>query len=329
MKIALDIMGGDFAPRELILGAEKFAATGAADLILVGRESDIRSILPSLPAGCEICDTPEFIEMNESPTQALKKKRNASVALAARLVKEGKADGFVSAGSTGAQMAASLLEIGRIPGIERPAAAVVFPTSKEKGVVVLDVGANVDCKPHHLLHFALMGAAYSSCIFSIENPSVGLLNVGSEPGKGNEQSKAVYPLLETSIKNFAGNVEGDRLFEGVADVVVCDGFVGNVLLKASEGVSEGMTHALMSAMKAAELPPEVVKVIYSGLKRYRVDAPEYSAAPLLGINGVSIVCHGKSKAPVIANAIQLAVNYAAGNVVKNIANNPLLAKKAA
>ncbi|MBF0543425.1 MAG: phosphate acyltransferase PlsX [Candidatus Riflebacteria bacterium] len=321
MKIALDIMGGDFAPKELLLGAEKFSQAESADLVLVGDGKAIKEFLPVLPPNCEVYETPEFIEMGESPTQALRKKKNSSVAVAARLVKEGKAGGFVSAGSTGAQMAASLLEIGRIPGIERPAAAVVFPTMTGKGVVILDVGANVDCKAHHLAHFALMGSAYDSCIFSVEKPRIGLLNVGSEAGKGNELAKAVFPLLEKSNLNFIGNVEGDHLFEGVADVVVCDGFVGNVLLKASEGASEAFRKALVDSLKATGVSPEIMKAILSGLKRYQVDSPEYSGAPLLGIAGVSIVCHGKSKAPVITNALHLAVQYASGNVIDQIFTN--------
>ncbi|MFZ2958535.1 MAG: phosphate acyltransferase PlsX [Candidatus Ozemobacteraceae bacterium] len=321
MKIALDVMGGDFAPRELVLGAKAFAETGKAGVLLVGRESDIRAVLPELPPNCEIVDTNEFVEMGEAPAHALRKKKNASVALAARLVKQGIAQAFVSAGSTGAQMAASLMEIGRIPGIERPAPAVVLPTTDGGGCVVLDMGANVDCKPAYLLQFALMGAAYSERIFSRPRPRIGLLNVGSEEGKGNELAKAVFPLLKDSGLNFVGNVEADHLFEGIADVVVCDGFVGNVLLKASEGISEAVVGAIKAGMKSANLSKEAAGIIFAGLRRYQSDAPEYSGAPLLGIAGPSIVCHGKSKAPVIAHALQLAAQYAETDVLGLIARN--------
>ena len=319
MKIAVDVMGGDFAPREILLGAQIFAESGAADLILVGRRSDIEAILPSLPQGCEIADTPEFVEMGEAPATALRKKRNTSIALAARLVKEGKAQGFLSAGSTGAQMAASLLEIGRIPGVERPPVAVVMPTVNNTGLVVLDVGANVDCKPHQLLQFAIMGAAYFERLYTSERARVGLLNVGSEPGKGNELAKATYVLLEKADLNFVGNVEPDHMFEGVCDVLVCDGFDGNILLKTSEGVSEAVNQALKRGLAQANLPPEVVQKIQNELRRFRVDAPEYSGGPLLGINGGSFVCHGKSKAPVIANALHLAARFVVSDVVGLIA----------
>jgi glycerol-3-phosphate acyltransferase PlsX len=315
MKIAVDVMGGDYAPQELVLGAKMFAENGTAGLILVGKEAEIRKHLPELPANCEIEDTPECIEMGEAPAQALRKKKRASVAVAARLVKEGRAQAFLSAGSTGAQMAASLMEIGRIPGVERPAIAVVLPTTNESGVVVLDVGANVDCKPFHLLQFGQMGAAYYEKIFGIATPKVGLLNVGSEPGKGNDLVKASFELLQGGGLNFIGNIEGDHLFEGAAHVVICDGFVGNVLLKISEGISDAVLGAVKMAVKKANVPRELAESLFAGLRRFRTDAPEYTAAPLLGINGCSVVCHGKSKAPVIANALSLATRYASTDVI--------------
>jgi len=321
MKIAVDVMGGDFAPKEILLGAKNFAQTKVAELILVGDEAKIREAMPELPPGCEIEHTPEYIEMGEAPTHALRKKKNASIVVSARLVKEGRAQAFLSAGSTGAQMAASLLEIGRIPGIERPGVAVVFPTFDGRGVVILDVGANVDCKPLHLLQFGLMGSAYFEKIFKCENPKVGLLNVGAETGKGNDLSKATYPLLEKSGLNFIGNIEADRIFEGKANVIVCDGFVGNVLLKSSEGVSEAVVGAIREGISKAGISEGQAKVIFSCLRRFSADAPEYSAAPLLGIAGCSVVCHGKSKSPVITNALNLAVRYASTDVVGLISRN--------
>lgn len=317
MKIAVDVMGGDFAPQELVSGARLYLNSGGkASLILIGKESAIREIMPDLPTGCEIYDTSEVVEMGEAPLQALRKKKNASIAVAARLVREGKADALLSAGSTGAQMAASLLEIGRIPGVERPAIAVMMPSSEDYGVLLLDVGANVDSRGPHLLQHALMGTAYYEKVCGVKNPRLGLLSIGEEESKGNELTKSVYGALKQSSLNFIGNVEADHLFYGKAHVVVCDGFVGNVLLKACESISELIQGALFKAARGAEIPPDKLMALKTGLKKFSPDAPEYSAAPLLGINGVSIVCHGKSKAPVIANALTLAANCASTGVIK-------------
>ncbi|MBQ3644596.1 MAG: phosphate acyltransferase PlsX [Candidatus Riflebacteria bacterium] len=314
MKIAIDVMGGDFAPQELIAGAKGYLQNdGEAGLILVGDEKVIRELWPDLPESCEIYHTDEVIEMGEHPLQALRKKKNASVAVCASLVKQGKADGFISAGSTGAQMAASLLVLGKITGIERPAISVMLPTSGDKGVLLLDVGANVDVRPNHLLEFALMGSAYYGKICGIERPKVGLLNIGEEEAKGNELTKAAYELLKGSSLNFVGNVEADHLFEGKANVVVCDGFVGNVLLKTSEGVSENMQALVFKT--AMSMGEETVGNFKKAIKKFSPSSPEYSAAPLLGVNGVSLVCHGKSKAPVITNAIKLAVSCSKSNYV--------------
>lgn len=318
MKIAIDVMGGDFAPKELVFGARSYLENGGdADLILVGNESAIRELLPELPAKCEIVHTEEVVEMGEAPLQALRKKKNASVAIAARLVREGKADAFVSAGSTGAQMAASLLGLGRIPGVEteRPAISVMLPTSKESGVLLLDVGANVDVRPSHLLQFAMMGSAYYEKICNVNNPTVGLLNIGQEEAKGNEQTKAAFSLLKESNLNFIGNIEADHLYQGEANVVVCDGFSGNVLLKASEAISELIQGAIFKAAAKSDIPMDKLMAIKNSLKKYNPESPEYSGAPLLGVNGVSIVCHGKSKANTIANAIALAVNCAKSDFI--------------
>lgn len=316
MKIAVDVMGGDFAPKELVLGAQKFLQNNSdAELILVGKESAIRETLPELPERCEIVDTPEFVEMGEPPMQALRKKKNASIAVAARLVSEGRADALLSAGSTGGQMVASLMELGRIPGVDRPAISVMLPTAKDHGVLLLDVGANVDCKPHHLLQFALMGAAYYEKVCKISRPAIGILNIGEEASKGNDLTKSTYELIANSSLNFIGNVEADHLYYGKAHVVVCDGFVGNVLLKGSESISELIQGAVFKSVQSLDVSPEKQQSLKAGLKKFSSDAPEYSAAPLLGINGVSVVCHGKSRAPIIANAIKLAANYASTGVI--------------
>lgn len=321
-SIAIDVMGGDFAPRELVQGALQYlTAGGDAHLLLVGKGDAIRDIAGTLPERCEIIDTPEMIEMGEPPAQGLRRKKRASVALAARLVKEGKAQAFLSAGSTGAQLAASLLEIGRIPGIERPGVPVLFPTGSNQGVLAIDVGANVDCRPLHLLHFALMGAAYYERAFGVASPRVGLLNVGAEAGKGNDLTKAVYEQLRGSHLNFVGNVEADHLFEGGTHVVVCDGFVGNVLLKASEGLAGMLLGTVRGALQQSTIDPEAVRTVLSAIRRFQPDLPEYSAAPLLGIAGGSMVLHGKSKAPVVANAINLAARFVKTDVVGLISSH--------
>ena len=326
MKIAIDVMGGDFAPQELIAGAKSYLQNdGEAGLVLVGDEKVIRELWADLPDSCEIYHTEEVVGMGEHPLHALRQKKNASVAVCARMVKQGKVDGFISAGSTGAQMAASLLELGKIPGVERPAISVMLPTSGERGVLLLDVGANVDIRTNHLLEFALMGSAYYAKICGVEKPSVGLLNIGEEEAKGNELTKSAYELLKNSSLNFIGNVEADRLFLGKANVVVCDGFVGNVLLKTSEGLSELIQGAIFKT--AMTLGNEIVGQFKNSIKRFNPSSPEYSAAPLLGVNGVSLVCHGKSKAPIIANAIKLAVNCAKSNYVDLITKELTKAKE--
>ena len=326
MKIAIDVMGGDFAPQELIAGAKSYLQNdGEAGLVLVGDEKVIRELWADLPDSCEIYHTEEVVGMGEHPLHALRQKKNASVAVCARMVKQGKVDGFISAGSTGAQMAASLLELGKIPGVERPAISVMLPTSSERGVLLLDVGANVDIRTNHLLEFALMGSAYYSKICGVEKPSVGLLNIGEEEAKGNELTKSAYELLKNSSLNFIGNVEADRLFLGKANVVVCDGFVGNVLLKTSEGLSELIQGAIFKT--AMTLGNEIVGQFKNSIKKFNPSSPEYSAAPLLGVNGVSLVCHGKSKAPIIANAIKLAVNCAKSNYVDLITKELTKAKE--
>ncbi len=313
MKIAIDVMGGDYAPKELVLGARSYIESGGkASLILVGNENSIKEFYPEPPSNCEIFHTDETIEMGESPLNALRKKRNASVAIAARLVKEGKAAAFISAGSTGAQMAASLLEIGRISGIDRPAISVMLPTNKEdQGALLLDVGANVDIRAKHLHQFAIMGSAYYEKICNIPNPTIGLLSIGEEEGKGNELTKAAYPLLKSdSNLNFIGNIEADSLYYGKAQVVVCDGFAGNIILKASESLSELIQTTMLTAASTAEIPLEQLMLLKQGLKKFNPDSEEYSSAPLLGLNGISMVCHGKAKAKVISNAISLAENCA-------------------
>lgn len=325
MNLAIDAMGGDFAPKEIVFGVVEFCRLhGNSNLIdeiyLVGDEKSILSCLESneLPKKVRIINTPEYVLMDEQPTVALRKKKNASIALAARLVKEHKASAFISAGSTGAQLAASLLEIGKISGIERPPISVFLPTTSENGVLICDVGANVDCRPLHLLQFAVMGSIYYEEICKIKMPKVGLLNVGAEAGKGNELTKLAFELLKKAPINFIGNIEPDHMFAGEAHVVVCDGFVGNILLKTSEGVAEMILQSIHAWLKNSNISQQNYIDLLQILKKFQPDAPEYSGAPLLGIDGAVIVCHGKSKARVIAQAIRLAANYAKSNVISII-----------
>lgn len=309
MKIAVDAMGGDYAPREIVKGALQAAVEYKMAVILVGDEKQVRAELGDCDAGglVSIVNAPEVIEMREHPAVAVRRKKNSSIVRATQLVKEGEASALVSAGSTGAAMASALLGLGRIKGIDRPAIAGVLPS--EKGfTVLLDAGANVDCKPQHLLQFGVMGYLYAKKILGIVNPRVGLLSNGEEETKGNETTLAAYPLLSGAGINFIGNVEGRDIFRGTVDVVVCDGFVGNIVLKAGEGMvgalfkmmKEEITKSLLAKMGTVMAEPAL-----KGVKR-RLDYAEYGGAPLLGVNGVSIICHGSSTAKAVKNAIRVA-----------------------
>lgn len=309
MKIAVDVMGGDFAPQEIIKGALQAAAEYGTAVILVGDEEQIHTELERNYSGglVTVVHTTEVIGMGEHPAVAVRRKRDSSIVRATKLVKEGDASAVVSAGSTGAAMASALLIMGRIKGIDRPAIAGVLPS--ERGhTVLLDAGANVDCKPQHLLQFGIMGYQYAKKILGIESPRVGLLSNGEEDIKGNEITLAAFPLLKSAGINFTGNVEGRDIFEGTVDVVVCDGFVGNIVLKAGEG----MAWALLKMMKEEITKSWLAKMgtVMAGpalkcLKK-RLDYAETGGAPFLGVNGVSVICHGSSKAKAVKNAIRVA-----------------------
>lgn len=320
MKIAVDAMGGDYAPAEIVRGALEAARECRQEIILVGDEKKIAAELGSAPPpGVEIMHAPETITMAEQPAVAVRKKKQSSIVQAVRLVKEGVAAAVVSAGSTGATMAASLLGLGRIPGIDRPAIASVLPRQGGR-TVLLDVGANVDCKPHHLLQFALMGSLYTEKILGIPRPRVGLLNVGEEETKGNELTLAAHSLLRASPLNFIGNVEGRDIFAGTADVVVCDGFVGNIVLKSGEGLALALLEMLKEEVAkslAARLGAFMLLPALRSFKQ-KVDYVEYGGAPLLGVNGVVIICHGRSNAKAIKNAIKRAEEAVNSNLVQAI-----------
>ena len=324
MRIAFECMGGDYAPYETVRGAVLAAREYQVEIILVGDKSVIREELIKCRAEKEelitIKHAPETIKMDEHPAIALRKKPNSSIVVANALVKEGKADAVVSMGNTGAAMAASLFGLGRIEGIDRPAIAIMIPTVKGF-TVLLDAGANVDCKAHHLQQFAIMGSLYAEKMLGILNPTVGLINIGSEENKGNELTKSAYVILkETSYINFIGNVESRELHSGDVDVVVCDGFVGNVILKTMEGMAVFLYKVLNDIVYnklQAEIDLEkTVKV--TDLFKQHIDYSQYGGAPLLGVNGISIIGHGSSKAHAVKNAIRVAKDAVSNNLVKSI-----------
>src|SRR6266567_8065833 len=301
-RVALDAMGGDKAPGEIILGAVQAARDYGMGVLLVGKEDVIRAELARHDTGgldLPIIHTDEVIEMDEHPASAVRRKKNASMTLALQLVRDGSALGAVSAGNSGAMMAASLFTLKRIEGVDRPALGTVFPT-RDGVSFVLDVGANTDCKPEYLQQFALMGSIYMERIFSISSPRVGLLANGEEETKGNELVQQTHQLLkahaETLGINFIGNVEGREIPAGGADVVVCDGFVGNVVLKLSEGLAETLLGMLRTQMTSSLPNKLAAAVLQPGLRKVfrRMDYAEYGGVPLLGINGSAIVSHGRS-----------------------------------
>lgn len=324
MHIALDAMGGDHGSEELIAGA--LLAIQEADLTvsLVGDESILRSHLETLAPDSKtaksinVVHSSQVVEMNEHPVDAIRKKKDASVMVAFDLVRRGEADAAVSAGNSGATMAAGIRKLGRLNGIARPGIASIFPTRK-KPVVLMDIGANVDCKALHLFQFAVMASAFSR-IHGLDKPRVGLLTIGEEIGKGNSLIKETYPLLENSNLNFIGNVEGRDVYQGDVDVIVCDGFVGNICLKVSEGLADAAMAMLRDEIMKS-LPAKIgylfARKAFKSFKK-RVDYAEIGGAPLLGIDGVGIICHGKSSSTAIKNAVLEARKMAEGNINRDI-----------
>lgn len=321
MKIAVDAMGGDFGPGEIIKGALMAANEYKQNIILVGDEEKIRAELGG-NGSCElisIVHAPEIIEMGEHPAVAVRRKKNSSIVRATQLVKEGVADALVSAGSTGAAMASALLGLGRIKGIDRPAIAGMLPS--EKGfTVLLDIGANVDCKPQNLLQFGVMGHLYAKRVLGVADPRVGLLSNGEEETKGSEVTLAAYPLLQNAGINFVGNVEGRDIFRGTVDVVVCDGFIGNIVLKSAEGIAGALYKTLREEINRSWMAKIGFIMAVKALLRFkkRIDYDEYGGAPLLGVNGISIVCHGSSSAKAVKNGIRVAMESVDNHLVKAI-----------
>jgi glycerol-3-phosphate acyltransferase PlsX len=317
IKIAVDAMGSDNSPRSEVEGAIQAARDYDVHIILVGKEQVLGPLLKSQARGMnlELRHASEVIAMDEQPTVALRKKKDSSVRVAAELVSQGVASGLVSAGNTGAVMAISKMVIGTVPGVDRPALATVLPTLKGHAVL-LDVGANVTCKPHHLVQFAIMGHLFSKKIVGIASPRVGLMSVGEEESKGNDLTKEVHKALKEVRLNFIGNVEGRDLYNGRADVIVCDGFTGNVALKTSEGLVEAVLQLLkeeLSRNLKAKVGALLSQQSFKRLKK-RLDYTEYGGAPLLGLRGVSIICHGRSNSYAIKNAIRVAKEFAENQV---------------
>lgn len=320
-KIAVDAFGGDYAPEQIVAGALQAAAHGIK-LILTGDESRLKALVEGQTGrqNIEIIHAPEVVLMEESPVEAVRRKKDSSLVKAAELVREGQAQALVSAGSTGATMAASLFVIKRIKGIERPAITSLMPTLQGLSLIV-DVGANVDCRPKQLVQFAQMGSLYAQRVLKIHKPRVGLLSIGHEPGKGNLLTQETFSLLQETSLNFAGNIEGRDIFRGHIDVVVCDGFVGNVVIKFAEGLAE----ALFTMMKeeflgslSGKLGALLLKPSFKRIKK-RLDYTEYGGAPLLGVAGLVIIAHGGSNAKAIYNAIRAAQEGLGHNIVESIA----------
>jgi phosphate acyltransferase len=324
VTIAVDAMGGDHAPKSEVEGAIRAVSTLNVKVILVGVEKIVREELRHHPEAeslpIEVHHASEIITMDDSAAKAVRSKKDSSIRVASRLHRDGVVQGTVSAGNTGAAMATAKMVQGTIRGVHRPALASAFPTVKGHPVVVVDVGANVDCSPSMLAQFAVMGEIYSRSIFKRSNPRVGLLSIGEEEHKGNELTRAATPLLKALPINFIGNVEGRDIYSGIADVVVCDGFIGNVALKVSEGLVELFKNMLQESLEATitrKIGYVLSRAAYTDFRK-RVDYSEYGGAPLLGVKGVNIICHGRSNANAIKNAIRVAAEFAQGRVNEKI-----------
>jgi phosphate acyltransferase len=328
--IALDAMGSDRAPKPEIEGAMLAARNYGVRVLLVGPETTIKAELDRHPSAArlpiEIVHASEVISMEDKAVQSVRAKRDSSMRVGLRMVREGRAAGFVTAGNTGAAMATAKMVLGALHGVDRPALAAVFPTAPGTAAILLDVGANVDCKPHNLEQFAVMGEIYSRSMFgrnlfgAERRPRVGLLSIGEEETKGNVLTREAFQLLKRLPLNFIGNVEGRDLFNGHVDVIVADGFVGNVALKISEGVANFVRTVLKESLKAtitAQVGYMLSRSAFADFKK-RIDHTEYGGAPLLGLKGVCIITHGSSNANAIKNAVRVASEFSERNINASI-----------
>ncbi len=321
MKIAVDAMGGDQAPEVVVQGALEAASKFGIDVILVGHEASLREFVDDHKADGRIsihhCE--DAVGMEESPLKALRKKKDASIGVAFRLVKEGLADAAISAGNSGATLAAGVLALGRISGLERPAIASIVPT--ERGpIILIDAGANVDCRPAQLFQFGVMANAFGCSCLGMANPKIALLNIGEEVSKGNELVRYTYDLFKKSSLNFVGNIEGRDLLRGDVKIVVCDGFVGNVALKLTEGTAETMARLMKRELMRTFLGRIAFLLGKKAFFRFarELSYEEYGGAPLLGIKGIGIICHGGSSVKAIRNAVNMAAQYARNRTVEKM-----------
>ena len=332
VRIAIDAMGGDNAPGEIVAGALRAVEELGVKALLVGSPEDIERILPSSIKSeqVEIVPAESAIAMDEEALSAIRRKPKASINVAMNLVKKGQADAVISAGHSGAAMAAALLRLGRLPGIDRPAIGAVFPTMvASKQVLVLDVGANVDCRPKFLEQFALLGSAYSQYVLGVTQPKVGLLNIGEEECKGNDVAIRAHQMIsENPYITFIGNAEGRDVLSGNFDVIVCDGFVGNVLLKFAEAVGEILLQIIREELPQGLRGQIGCSILKPNLKRIkqRVDSAEHGGGLLLGVNGICVIGHGSSEAPSIFNAIRLAKEAVDNQVLERIHSQNLSEK---
>jgi glycerol-3-phosphate acyltransferase PlsX len=323
LAVAVDAMGGDHAPALIVDGAVAAARHLASGVILVGQKDRIDAELARHPDAeslpIEVMDAPDVVGMHESPAAALRRKPSSSIRVAVDAVANGSAAAVVSAGNTGATVIAAHAALGLLPGVQRPALATAIPTMSSRAVL-LDVGANAECRPAHLLHFAVMGAVYAQLALGIEEPRVGLLSIGEEETKGNELTRDAHRALKEAPVRFIGNVEARDVYSGVADVIVCDGFTGNVALKVSEGLAEMVEGLLRNELSSTFSTRVGYLLSLRAFRRFRrrVDYSEYGGAPLLGVGGVVIVAHGRSSAKAVRNAILLASRFSRDRLIAQI-----------
>lgn len=322
--IAVDAMGGDFGPAVLVPGAIEASRLYGVKVLLVGDTPKMARVAEGIDctgAEFDYVQADEVVLMNERPADVLRRKKNSSIQIGCRLVREGKADAVVSAGHSGAAVACGMFIIGRLKGVERPALCTLLPTEK-KPVIVLDVGANVDCRPYHLFQFGLMGDAFARDILNYASPRVSILSIGEEEGKGNSQVKEAYELLKLAKNlNFIGNAEGRDIFTGDVDVVVCDGFVGNIVVKMGEGLAMSLTRMLKSVFKSSPLAMLGGLLARGAFRKFKrtIDYAEYGGAPLLGLKRLAIVCHGKSNSKAMTSAIRMAATFVRKNTQEKLA----------
>lgn len=322
MIIAIDAMGGDNAPDAIIKGSTLALNEIDSKILLVGNKDIIEKQLSKNSADLkriEIIHTTEVITNDDKPVQAIRRKKDSSMVVGLKLLKEREVDAFISAGNTGALLAGGLLRVGRVKGLDRPALAPIYPTLKGFSLLV-DAGANVDCKPRNLLEFAVMGSTYLEEVLGVEKPKVGIVNVGVEEGKGNKLVNEAYELLNKSKLNFIGNVEARDIPDGVADIIVCDGFVGNIILKITEGVATSMSTMLKEQLLKNTMRKLSALFLKNGFKEFksRLDYTEYGGAPLLGVKGAVFKAHGSSNAKAIKNAIKYGEVFAKNKVIDSI-----------